>query len=44
MNRIKLLIAIAAVVAATVFGIGSQVLAAQRTGAPAVGSLCCYRP
>jgi hypothetical protein len=44
MNRIKLLIATAAVVAATVFGMGSQVLTAQQMGAPVVGSLCCFRP
>jgi anti-sigma-K factor RskA len=44
MNRIKLLIAATTIVAATVFGIGSQVLATQQTGAPSVASLCCYRP
>ena len=43
MNRITLVIATAAAVVATVFGIGSQTLATQQTDAPAVASLCCIR-
>jgi hypothetical protein len=41
MKRIKQILA-AALVAATLLGVGSQVLVAQRASAPSVASLCCW--
>jgi hypothetical protein len=43
MKRVKLMIA-TALIAATVFGIGSHVLATNTSNALTVASMCCWRP